>query len=200
MGRSLPPELIATSSPVLAYAMALQLPFVPFHINIRAKMTPDVLTTQTMSFEGSNERLNMASIIDSVKYTIDAPNSFPGTLGHSQEAWYFAKQSGIQATMIVDGAPRYVVAPFYTPLETLLSEDLAQSWPQGWVLEYTQSVKMQFTQTIPLPSNPVNVTVTFRLWQPGGGQALQLVGMTNDVARDKLLALGIDPAKISQSQ
>ena len=200
MGRSLPPEMIRTSSPVLDYAQAIGIPLVPFHLNIRATMTPDQLTTQTLSFEGSNERLNMASIIDSVKYTIDAPNAQAGSQGKPQYDWFFAKQSGIQATMIVDGAPRYVVAPFYTPIEHLLSEDLAQAWPQGWVIEYTQSVKMQFTQTMTLPSSPTVVTVVFRLWQPGGGQALDLVGMTNDVARQKLTALGVPAAKIPQGQ
>jgi hypothetical protein len=178
-----------SQSPVLAYAWALGLPFVPFHINIRCTFDDTTgSTSQVISFEGNDERLNVSSLIDQISYQIDAPNYNAGISTKPISDFYFQRQSGIQATMIVAGAPRYVVAPFFTPLEGLLSS-LAEGWPGGWVLDYTQSVTMQFQQAVPLPSLPTTVTVTFRLWQPGSGQALDLVGLTNDMATAKLTAL-----------
>lgn len=183
---SLPFFEAISASPVLSYAWAIGLPFVPFHINIRAVFDDNTgNVTQAISFESDNPRLNVSSIVDQIGYQIDAPNYNKNFAGKPEQDFYFQRQSGIQATMIVSGAPRYVVAPNFTPLEGLLSS-LQEGWPGGWVLEYTQSVTMQFKQAVPLPSLPTTVTVTFRLWQPGGGQALDLVGMTNDVARQKL--------------
>lgn len=177
------------ASPVLAYAWALGLPFVPFHINIRAVFDTNTgNTTQVLSFEGDNPRLNVSSIVDQVGYQIDAPNYNKNFAGKPEQDFYFQRQSGLQANMIVSGAPRYVVAATFTPIEQLMSS-LQEGWPGGWVLEYTQSVTMQFKQNVPLPSTPTTVTVTFRLWQPGGGQALDLVGMTNTTAQEKLNAL-----------
>lgn len=176
-------------SPVLAYAWALGLPFVPFHINIRCVYdSSSSATSQALSFEGNNNRINVSSIVDEITYQIDAPNYNAGLATKPISDFYFQRQSGIQSTMIIDGAPRYVVSPTFTPLEGLLSS-LPERWPGGWVLEYTQSVIMQFTQAVPLPSFPTTITVTFRMWQPGSGQALDLVGMTNDVATTKLQSL-----------
>lgn len=176
-------------SPVLAYAWALGLPFVPFHLNIRQTFVQGgPKTSQVVSFEGSNQRLNVSSICEAVNYQIDAPGYNAGQALKPVSDFFFQRQSGIQATMVIDGAPRYVVAPFPTPIETLMSS-MQEGWPGGWVLEYTQNVTMQFTQTVTLPSFPTTITVTFRLWQPGNGQALDLVGMTNDIASEKLARL-----------
>lgn len=189
---SLPFFVALNGSPVLQYAWALGLPFVPFHANIRAVFLESSSDTlQPVSLERGVNRLNVSSIVDQVSYQIDAPNYNAGAAIKPQIDFYFQRQSGIQSTMIIDGAPRYVVAPEFTPLEGLLSS-LQDGWPGGWVLEYTQNVIMQFQQTVPVPSFPTTVTVTFRLWQPGNGQALDLVGMTNDVAQEKLKKLVAD--------
>lgn len=182
----LPFAAALNSSPVLAYAWALGLPFVPFILNLRAVFSdPSSLTTQQLSFEGSDARLNVSSLIDKIGYTIDAPNYNAGLSSKAVDDWYFQMQGGgLQATLQVNGAPRYTVAPFFTPLPQLFST--LEDWPFGWVLEYTQSVIMQFTATQSLPSFPTTVTVSYRMWQPGSGQALDLVGMTNDVALQKL--------------
>jgi hypothetical protein len=192
-----PIEEVAMWDPVIALARAMGAQFVPFMLNIRTSFVDnDELISNTVSFEGSNERLNMVSVVDEVTYQIDTPNLNPGNALQAVNAWFYARQSGIQATLIVDGAPRYVVAPFFTPLESLASS-LAEGWPMGWSLGYTQTMKMQFKATIPIPALPANVTVTMRAWQPSAGNTF-FVGMTDPVARSLLTRLGYNVPIVSQ--
>jgi hypothetical protein len=195
--RTAPIEEVALWDPVIALARAMGAQFVPFLLNIRASFVdPTINTTQTVSFEGSNERLNMVSVIDELTYQIDTPNLNPGNALQAVNAWFYARQSGIQATLIVDGAPRYVVSPFFTPLESLMSA-LAEGWPMGWSLGYTQTLKMQFLATVPIPVLPANITVTLRAWQPSAGNTF-FVGMTDPVARLYLTKLGYNVPVINQ--
>jgi hypothetical protein len=187
--RDAPIEDVAMWDPVIALARAMGAQFVPFMLNIRTTFDdPSVNVSNTVSFEGSNERLNMVSVVDELTYQIDTPNMNPGNALQAVNAWFYARQSGIQATLIVDGAPRYVVAPFFTPLESLMSS-LAEGWPMGWSLGYTQSMKMQFKTTVPIPVMPANITVTMRCWQPSAGNTF-FVGMTDPIARNLLQRLG----------
>jgi hypothetical protein len=195
--RTAPIEQVAMWDPVIALARAMGAQFVPFMLNIRNSFVdPTVTVSNVVSFEGSNERLNMVSVIDEVTYQIDTPNLNQGGALQAINAWFFARQSGIQATLTVDGAPRYVVAPFFTPLENLMSS-LAEGWPMGWSLGYTQTAKMQFKTTIPIPVMPANITVTFRAWQPSAGNTF-FVGMTDPVARTLLQRLGYNVPIVNQ--
>jgi hypothetical protein len=190
-------EEVAMWNPVVALARAMGAEWVPFTLNIRSAFTdPNVNVTAVVSFEGSTERFNMVTIIDEVNYQIDTPNLNPGNALQAINAWFFARQSGIQSTLIVDGAPRYVIAPFFTPLENLLSS-LAENWPMGWTLGYTQTMKMQFKATLPIPVLPANITVTVRCWQPSAGN-LFFVGMTDPVARTLLQRLGYSVPIVNQ--
>lgn len=186
--RTAPVEDVASYSPVIALARARNLPFAPYMINIRANFTdPSVETLPVTSFEGSNERLAMTSVCDSIVLQITAPTLNDGNSLKYLNDWFFARQSGIEAFMQVDGAPRYSIAPFQTPIASLISS-LGDAWPMGWVIEYTQSVKMQFVMTTPLPDIPVKVVCTFRLWQPYSDIAF--AGMDNAAALKELQALG----------
>jgi hypothetical protein len=179
---------VASYSPVIALARARNLPFAPYMINIRANFTdPSVTTLPMTSFEGSNERLAMTSICDSIVLQVTSPTLNAGFPLKYVNDWFFARQSGIEAFMFVDGAPRYTIAPFQTPIASLISA-LAEAWPLGWVVEYTQSVKMQFVITSPLPDLPVNVVCTFRFWQPYSDIAF--AGMDNLTALRELQRLG----------
>jgi len=181
-------EQVASYSPVIAYARAKNLPFAPFPINIRNTFTdPNVNSLSPVSFEGSNERLSQTSICDSIEFLVTAPNLNSGNSLKYVNDWFFQRQTGIESNMLVSGTPRYAVAPFFTPISTLLS-NLGEAWPLGWVVEYTQSVTMQFIATIPLPSLPVNVCVTFRFWQPYSD--LEIAGMDNLSALRGLQAMG----------
>lgn len=184
---------LAQYSPQLALARYQGVQLAPYLLNIRAAFTDGTTTTNPASFDGAtnnsgNISLSQPSIIDEITYQITQPNNFGGNIFKPQYDFYFQRQSGLEATMIVEGAPRYAVAPFMTPLESLMST-LAESWPCGWVLGYTQSILMQFQQTIPAPSFPTNICVTFRIWQPIGTDDFQM--MSAATARASLTAAGV---------
>ena len=182
-------EDVARWSPTVALARATGAEWSPYHLNIRAKFTDaNVTTLPPVSFEGDNDRLNMISIVDEVTYTINCPTLNEGNALKFVNDWFFTRQSGIQSTLLVNGGPRYVVASTPTPLESLLSS-LADKWPAGWLLGFSQSVTMQMSASVPLPELPVNVTVTYRVWQPNGGR-MNFVGMMDPMARELLTRMG----------
>ena len=131
-------------------------------------------------------RLDQFGIVDCIVYEIDQPNAQSGQTLKPLNDYFFNLQSGITATMSVVGAPRYVPAADFTPLRTLLA-GVAEPWPMGWVLGYTQSIQMQFMPSA-LLTPPTTLTVTFRLWQVYG--TTDFIGMTDSTAFDKLEGLG----------
>lgn len=184
---------LAQYSPQLALARAQGVQLAPQMLNIRGSFVDSTNTLNPSSFDGptntsGNIAISQPTIIDQIVYEIDAPNAFTGNVFKSMSDYFYALQSGIQATMEVVGAPRYPVSPYFTPIRSLLS-GLAEGWPIGWVLGYTQSIMMQFQQTIPVPTFPTNITVSFRMWQPIGTDEFQM--MDAQTARNGLAALGI---------
>lgn len=184
---------LAQYSPQLALARAKGVQLAPQMLNIRASFVDATNTLNPQSFDGptnasGNISISQPTIVDQILYEIDAPNAFSGNVFKSMSDFFYALQSGIQATLEVVGAPRYPVSPYFTPIKALLS-GLAEGWPIGWVLGYTQSIMMQFQQTIPVPTYPTNVTVSFRMWQPIGTDDFQM--MDAQTARNQLAAMGI---------
>jgi len=178
----------AQTSPQIALAKARNIPFAPYLLNIANTFTDSTtLTSQPQSFQGGQQRLDQVSVVDSMMFQIDGPQAFIGSQGKAQSDFFYGLQSGITATMEVQGAPRYAVAPFFTPIRTLCAM-LNESWPFGWILSNNQTISMQFQQTIPVPTPPVIVTVTFRLWQPLG---TEFVGMSSGEARSALAKMGL---------
>jgi hypothetical protein len=177
----------AQYSPQIALAKARSIPFAPYVLNITNTFNDSTtLVSQPQSFQGGQQRLDQASVVDRVMFQIDAPQAFAGTELKSLSDFFYGEQSGIQATMEVQGAPRYAVAPFFTPLRTLCAM-FNEAWPFGWCLSETQTISMQFQQVIPVPFPPTTVTVSFRLWQPLG---TEFVGMTAGQARAALAQMG----------
>ena len=159
---------LAQYSPQIALAIVEGATFAPYLANIRASFVDATNTLNPVSFDTGN--LSQCSVCDSIEYEIDAPNAFPGTQLKPFTDYFYGLQSGIQATLLVGvggGAPRYAVADTFTPLRSLLHA-VGDAWPDGWVLQYNQTVVMQFQQTMPVPTYPTNITVTFRLWMPAG--------------------------------
>jgi hypothetical protein len=176
---------IAQYSPQVALALVKRVRFAPYHVNIRASFVDSTNTLKPVSFDGGN--LSQPSVCDSIEYEIDAPNAFPGTQLKSLSDYFYGLQSGIQAIMEVQGAPRYTVSPFFTPLRALM-HGVGEAWPHGWVLQYNQTISMQFQQAQPVPTYPTNIVVTFRLWQPSGTD--EFTAMTTTEANRQLAALG----------
>lgn len=188
--RSVTPESMAQYSPQIALALAQGVPFAPYLLNVRASFTDSTVTVLApATFENGSTRIDQPSVVDALMLHVDVPNAFPGTQFKPFTDWFFTRQSGIQATLEVTGTPRYQVAPFFTPIDTLATM-ITESWPGGWVLQHTQGIAMQFSATTPLPPLPVNITVTFRLWQPVGTE--EFVDMTSMQAFAALAALGFN--------
>jgi len=181
---TVPIEDAAQWSPQLALARAWKVPWAPYLLSCRATFSdPSITTLPTVSLENGKTRLTQVSIVDRLVFQIDQPNAFDGNVFKPQSDFYFGLQSGIEATLNVDGAPRYAVAPFQTPIRTLAAM-VAEAWPHGWVLGHTQTINMAFFATITLPSLPTTVIATYRMWQPVGTD--EFVDMTAGQARAEL--------------
>lgn len=186
--------LLASGSPRLALARALGVPLAPYLINVRATF-PDTATS-VIPDVGSDVKIVQDTFIDGMlvriinKSTTANQNQF-----QAQSDWYFNWQSGIEAKLDVVGAPRYSVAPTFTPLATLLDAFNGDAkWPRGWVLTYQQQLFMNFTTKVVLPFAPIEVVCTFRGWVPTNEM---FVAMTNREAIEKLetdCGIPLDPA------
>jgi hypothetical protein len=184
-----PIQEVAQYSPLLALARAWRVPFAPFLLSCRATFSSaDVTVLPTVGLENGQGRITQISVVDSLLFSLQQPGSFSGNIFKNQSDNQFKQNSGIQATINVDGAPRYAVAPFFTPLETL--EDAignAPQFPMGWILTYTQGINMAFQATIPLPSLPTTIIATYRMWQPYGTD--EFVSMSNSQAFTELFKI-----------
>jgi hypothetical protein len=182
-------KTVAEMSPQVALARYYKIPWGPFVQSIQGTFTTTTQTIGPFSMgTNANDRLSLVSVVDMVTLHVDAPTLNPANALKPFIDWFFARQSGIQATMIVDGSPRYVVAPDFTPIDTLVAM-ITEAWPMGWVLGYTQAPKMQFTTSFALPSVPVTVTCTFRMWQPVNSRLM--MAMTDVKAVEILVDKGV---------
>ena len=181
-----PIQEVAQYSPLLALARAWKVPFAPFVLSARATFTDaDVNVLPTVPLENGQGRITQISVVDSLKFTVQQPAAFPGNIFKNQSDDEFKQNSGLSAKMNIMGAPRYAVSPFFTPID-LLADVIGNSpaWPMGWILTYTQSVEFDFQAEIPLPSLPLTIIATLRLWQPYGTD--EFVSMSNGQAFKEL--------------
>ncbi len=186
--RTAPIKAVAAMSPQIALARSYGIPFAPFLQSIQGTFqnTTDTIGPFPLG-TNANDRTSLVSVCDQVVLHVDAPNLNLGNAFKPFLDFFYARQTGIQATLQVDGSPRYVVAPDFTPIDTLIAM-LTEGWPMGWVLGYTQAPKMQFTTSFALPSVPVTVICTFRMWQPT--IARPMIGMTDAKALEILVQRG----------
>lgn len=175
--------MLSAGSPRLALAVARGVPLAPYLINVRAlfpttdtPMVPDV---------GSDVKITQDTIIDAmVVRTLNESTTANQNQFQAFSDFFYNFQSGIEATLDVQGAPRYSVAPKFMPLSTMADMISGGShWPAGWVLTYQQQLFMSFNAKVLLPFAPVEVVCTFR----GRAPVTQtFVNMGNDVACQKL--------------
>jgi hypothetical protein len=175
-------SMLAAGSPRLALAKARGVPLAPYFVNVRA-LFPDTDTTLIPDV-GSDVKITQDTLIDSLVIRIQNEST---TANQNQfqtlSDFFFGFQSGIEATLDVQGAPRYSVAPF-TPLSCLGDPNNGVGhWPGGWVLTYQQQLLMNFRTKILLPYAPIEVVCSFRGWVP---VTQAFVSMTN---REAITAL-----------
>jgi hypothetical protein len=190
---------VAQYSPQIALAKAMRVPFAPFLLPIACTFADSTTLISNMQTFQSNANTGTSSlaeptIVDGIIFEIDAPNANAGNALKSVNDFFYGLNSGIMATMMVDGAPKYAVAPFFVPLRALCSF-INEGWPAGWVLQPNQSIVMQFQQVVAVPSTPTTVTCTFRMWQPVDTSGF-FVQMGTADAFTKLVAMGIDVTAI----
>jgi hypothetical protein len=187
--RSAPIREIIAFSPQVALARYYSIPFAPFVQSITATFSSSTGVIGPFALgQNANDRLSIVSVVDAMVYDVQPPNYNAGNGAQGFLNWWWARQTGIQATLDIDGTPRYVVAPDYTPIDTLCAM-MTEMWPSGWVLNYTQSPKMQFQTTVALPSTPVTITVSFRMWQPVAVR--RMLGLTDARAIELLAQAGV---------
>lgn len=158
--------MLQAGSPRLALAKAWGVPLAPYFINVRA-VFPDTATTLVPDV-GSDVKIVQDTIIDGMVVRIQNESATVNqNTFQAQSDFYFGFQSGIEAKLDVLGAPRYSVAPKFTPLSTLADViNGADKWPNGWILTYQQQLQMQFKANVALPMAPIEVICTFRAWLP----------------------------------
>jgi hypothetical protein len=176
-------QMLAAGSPRLALAKALGIPLAPYDINIRACF-PDTSTSNIPNV-GSDVKITQDTLIDCMVVRIfNESTTANQNLWQPQSDFYYTFQSGIEATLDVMGAPRYGVAPKFTPLANLADAFNGDSHVgAGWVLTYQQQLEMSFNAKVTIPVAPLEVVVTFRAWIPVWDE---LVQMTNREAIKRL--------------
>jgi hypothetical protein len=171
--------MLAAGSPRLALAKARGVPLAPYLINVRA-VFPNT-DTVVVPDVGSDVKIVQDTLIDSLVIRVQNESTTANqNTFQAQSDYYYSFQSGLEATLDVQGAPRYSVAPKFTPLSTM--GDLINGnshWPGGWVLTYQQQLWMSFRATIALPVAPLEVICTFRSWTP---VTAEFTNMGNDQA------------------
>ncbi len=173
--------MLAAGSPRLALAKAYGVPLAPFIINVRAEF-PDV-DTFNVPDRGSDVKIVQDTLIDALVIRVTLDNPALNILQPISD-YFFNFQSGLEATLDVQGAPRYTVAENFTPLSTLADMVNGNShWPAGWVLTYQQQLFMSFNARIQLPDSPATVVATYRGWVPTSDM---FVGMSTREAVTRL--------------
>jgi hypothetical protein len=178
-------QLIAMGSPRFALARAMGVIIAPYVMTVKA--TFDTTEAQVLPSKSFSDKVAQDTIVESmiVRITTDEP---AGNILQPQSDFFNQYQDGIEATLDVQGAPRYAVAPNFTPLSTLA--DVVQGmWPNGWLLTYQQQIIMSFQSRFALPSFPTTVQCTFRCWTPTGEQ-FEL--MSTKEAIDRLKECGFE--------
>jgi hypothetical protein len=195
---------VAQFSPQLALAKAMKVPFAPFLLPISATFADTTTLISNMQTFQSNANTGTSSlaeptIVESIEYEIDSPNLQLGNSLSFLQQYFFGLQSGITATMMVDGAPKYAIAPFFVPLRHLCNLPGSPQWPYGFVLQPNQSIVMQFQQpSAGVPALPTTVTCTFRMWQPVDTAGFFVQLSTTDAF--KRLAQYVDPTQLAAIQ
>ena len=177
--------MLAGGSPRLALAKAIGVPLAPYFINVRAMF--ESTDTVDIPSVGSDVKIAQDTLIDClVIRTINESATANLNQFQSPSDYYYNFGSGLEATLDVQGAPRYAVAPRFTPLSTIGDMITGHShWPGGWILTYQQQLFMAFHAAVTLPYAPIEVVCTFRGWVP---VTESFVGMTNREALDRLAA------------
>src|ERR1700690_1027279 len=105
-------KTVCEFSPQVALARYYKTPFAPFIQSIVATFTnaQDNIGPFALGVN-ANDRLSVVSVVDQLIFQVDAPNYNLGNAAKGFLDWWWASQTGVEAKLIGDGSPRYLVAP-----------------------------------------------------------------------------------------
>lgn len=162
-------EKLAMLDPIAAYGIVLGIPQIPISMNCSASFSSFALDQQPI--EGDlDTTIAQRTWIDNIQYSLQLPNVFSGNIFQPQYIANLKQSPGINVQMIVQGGPRYLVSPNFTPIENFINLMDSSRWPGGWPLFKQQSIQVFFDLVVAPPSAdpngpPYNVTMTFNGWQ-----------------------------------
>lgn len=190
-------QMLALGSPILALAKLYGVRLAPYLINIRGTFEVGG-PTDLPDLSNDSTKIVQDTLIDQMVVRVQ-PQQPTGAAFGNIDAFFFQYLTGIEATLDVTGAPRYAVAPDFTPISTLADLIGGSHWPGGWVLGYQQQLKAAFNASIPLPADllPLEVVLTFRGWVPVGET---FVSMKNEQAIDALSECGVQLCQAYKSR
>jgi hypothetical protein len=182
---------IALVDPIAAYGIVLGIPRVPISINASGTFSsPSV--NQLPIEAGLDTTIAQRTWIQNLQYDIQQPNVFVGSIFYPQYIAYLRQSPGIAVRLTVEGGPRYLVSPEFTPLNNLTQQFNDPGWVAGWPLFKQQNISVEFMLTVAYPTTggntgPYNVTLTFNGWQFLDHTVDEI---SVDVAASKLRSLG----------
>lgn len=164
-------RFLQAGSPRLALARAKGIPIVPLIVSIRATFTSatdvDVPAVGLQGNQGGIPyRLVNDALIDTmVSRVVNKSTTANQNILQTFSDFMFGFQSGLEATLTVEGQPRYQVVSQFQPLSNIADMINGNShWPYGWILKPSEQLLMSFHAGVPLPYAPIDVIVSFRLW------------------------------------
>lgn len=98
-----------------------------------------------------------------VKYTVQRPNAFAGSVLKAQSDFYNSLNPNIDAQVIINSYCRYVISQQFTPIENLRERFDKCCFMPGIILSCSGSIEANFTNIRALAADeiPTIVTLTF---------------------------------------
>ena len=100
--------------------------------------------------------------INSVKYTVQRPNAFAGSIFKAQSDEMNKLNPNINAQLIINSYCRYLISTDYTPLENM-TEQFSCSCPAGIVLSCSGNIQASFTNLRALTADEIPTIATITL-------------------------------------
>lgn len=121
----------------------------------------DVAATQMV--EGDSSGIVETDLwVRSLKYTVQRPRAFAGSIFKAQSDYFNARNPNINLQLIINSYCRYFISPDFTPLENI-EERFECDCPAGLVFSCGGSIQANFTnlRALAADENPTIVTLTF---------------------------------------
>lgn len=134
--------------------------------------------------------LNADLWVKDVKYAVERPNAFAGSVLKAQSDYYNSLQPSVDATLIVKGLCQYVISDTPTPLQNL-REAFECACEFGMVVGCNTQITANLTLKRALQSdeNPYEITISFH----GMRLPVSYTSCTIDTAIAALQTLGLRP-------